>query len=211
MSVISLTCPHAGCNLEKAAFVTQFVNVPAESVYECFAKCPGCHRSVIALFHGRPNMNLMGMNGDLMNIEGHIIFYTMFPNIGEVDTPLHTPETVARLYEQGFDSLRRGNWDAAGMMFRKCLESALRNLHPLGSGSLFNRINNLPPESGVTDAMKEWAHEIRGIGNESAHEGLESEEDAVAISNFTNTFLQYAYTMPNILEHRRQLRTADET
>jgi hypothetical protein len=49
------------------------------------------------------------------------------------------------------------------------------------------------------------AHEIRDIGNESAHEEPETEPDARAIYNFTNMFLRYAYSMPGMMEERKKI------
>ncbi len=203
MSVIPLNCPHDGCRLEKAAYVVRYVNRPAPGVFECFSVCPGCHRAVIAVLTSDTDPDFVNHNGNALRAHLSVEKYIVFPVVSSVDTPEHVPLELHRFYEQAFDSLQRGNWDAAGMMFRRTLEAAVKELHPDGKGNLYTRIENLPDEIGVTNAMKEWAHQVRDIGNEAAHEEPETEADAKVIYNFTNMFLRYAFTMPGMMEARK--------
>jgi hypothetical protein len=102
------------------------------------------------------------------------------------------------------DGLRRGNFDAAGTMFRKALDVGLKRIHPEGKGTLEKRINGLPDTIGITPAMKEWAHSIRDLGNDAAHEEEPfSEADAKALQAFTETFLTYTFTLPGMIEERK--------
>jgi Domain of unknown function (DUF4145) len=98
------------------------------------------------------------------------------------------------------DNHKRSNWDAGGAMFRKALDTSLRRLNPGGKGSIYDRINTLPPNAGVTDAMKEWAHQIRRLGADAAHdEDPFSEIEAKALQSFTELFLTYAFMLPGML------------
>ena len=117
--------------------------------------------------------------------------------------PDYTPDRPKNLYLQGLDNQRRQNWDAAGMAFRTCLDQALRRLHPEGKGTLATRIDSLPAETGVTPSMKQWAHEIRTLGNEAAHEDEPFDEQSTKdLQSFTEVFLMYAFTLPGMLEAR---------
>ncbi len=92
-------------------------------------------------------------------------------------------------------------------MFRKSLDVALKRIHPEGKGMLQKRIDALPQELGITPAMKEWAHEIRDLGNDAAHEEEPfSEAEARSLHAFTEMFLTYAFTLPGMLKERK---TAD--
>lgn len=81
-----------------------------------------------------------------------------------------------RFYLQRVDNLKRGHFDAAGTMFRKSLDTDLKRLHAEGNGPLENRVDGLPGSIGITPAMKEWAHQIRRLGNDAVHEEEPVEE-----------------------------------
>ena len=127
-----------------------------------------------------------------------------WPTVIEVKAPDHVTDNIGRLYLQGMDNVARKNWDAAGTMFRKALDTALRCLDPSGKGSLKDRIDNLPEALGVTSSMKQWAHEIRKLGNDAAHEEDPfTEDEAKTLQAFTELFLTYAFTLPGMLAARR--------
>ena len=126
-----------------------------------------------------------------------------FPKRASVAAPEHCPANVARFYEQGLENVVR-NFDAAGTMFRKSLDAALKHIDPNGKGTLEKRIDNLPPATGVTPAMLSWAHEIRHLGNDAAHEEDPfSEAEAKALQAFTELFLTYVFTLPGMLAARK--------
>lgn len=89
------------------------------------------------------------------------------PERQEKLAPDGTPLNSKLSYERGLRALDRQD-DAAGMMFRKALDAAVKSLQPSGKGNLKQRIDDLPAEMGVTPAMKEWAHAIREEANEAA-------------------------------------------
>ena len=75
------------------------------------------------------------------------------------------------------------------MMFRKVLDASLRNVHPEGKGTLQKRIEALPTEIGVTPAMKTWAHQVRLLGNDAAHEDEPfNEAEAELLAGFAKVF-----------------------
>jgi hypothetical protein len=48
--------------------------------------------------------------------------------------------------------------------------------------------------------MKQWAHQVRLDANEAAHEPEDfSQKDAKKLHSFTEMFLTYAFTLPQIL------------
>lgn len=132
----------------------------------------------------------------------------VWPKPPPLEAPQHTPGNPRRYYLQGLNALRRDDYDAAGTMFRKCLDSALKALAPGGKGTLQQRIDKLPASTGVTDAMKEWAHVIREDGNDAAHEDDPFERnEAELLQSFTELFLTYAFSLPGMLEQRKAVTT----
>ena len=117
--------------------------------------------------------------------------------------PEFTPENAGRFFEQGMENLPR-NWDAAGTMFRKALEAGLRDRWPKVTGTLYQRIEKVAAQGGLTEDMKDWAHQIRLDGNEAAHEDQPiSEGRAQALSEFTKLFLLYVFNLPGMLAEAR--------
>jgi uncharacterized protein DUF4145 len=62
----------------------------------------------------------------------------------------------------------------------------------------------LPPH------MKEWAHELRELGNDAAHPGRSapksSAEDVRDVVEFFDFLLQYLYTLPHEIDEYRKRR-----
>lgn len=93
-----------------------------------------------------------------------------------------------------------GNWDAAGAMFRKALDTALKGKFPEIKGDLHKRIEKAQEMRELTPALAEWSHQIRLDGNEAAHsEDPFSQEDAERLQTFTNLVLLYLFTLPGML------------
>jgi hypothetical protein len=102
----------------------------------------------------------------------------------------------------------------AGMAYRRVLELAVQDKGPELKGTLEKRINKLAAENVLTPAIAEWAHSIRDLGNEAAHDdAVPSEEDIVDLAAFTRVVLEYLYTMPAKVARRANppVQEADPT
>jgi hypothetical protein len=153
-------------------------------IYIVLLQCGVCGNGVVAKYSGVSVPNwISGLGvGDSRLIE-------VWPKRAQIEAPQHLPSNVTNYYLQGVENLSRKNFDAAGTMFGKALDAGLRKLHPEGKGTLERRIDNLPDTIGIAPAMKEWAHEIRRLRNDAAHE----EEpflldEARALQSFTELF-----------------------
>ena len=82
--------------------------------------------------------------------------------------PRHWPEPVGRYWLQAHRSGGAENWDAAAVMACSALQAALR-AHGAQGKSLKDEIDDLAARGILPPHMKEWAHELRELGNESAH------------------------------------------
>jgi hypothetical protein len=89
------------------------------------------------------------------------------------------------------------------------MEVSLKTLHPEGKGSLYDRIEKLPDDKGVTPTMKQWAHEVRLIGRDAAHDDdLVTKEEAEDMQAFIELFLVYAFDLPTRIAARKAAHTA---
>jgi hypothetical protein len=198
MPNIALKCPY--CQTEKAGFsgASFYHFKPGTQEYLLLLQCGVCGEGVIAKV--RTPYISQWINGQT----DQAAIGETWPKAVALGAPEHLPDHVRNFYLQGMDSLTRRNFDAAGTMFRKSLDVALKRIHPEGKGTLEKRIDGLPDAIGITPAMKDWAHSIRDLGNDAAHEEepfLEGE--AKALQAFTETFLTYAFTLPGMIEARK--------
>ena len=138
-----------------------------------------------------------------------------YPKQPPVKAPEHTPDNIANFFRQARHSYQTAiahmgreapvGFDSSVIMCRKVLETSCKHIHPKGSGNLKKRIDTLADQHIITPAIKDWATEIRGIGNETAHEEAPiNKRTATDIINFTEMFLMYIFTLPGQLAERRQ-------
>lgn len=203
MGTISQSCPF--CRTQGVAF---------RAVYEwrtanekrVLLICGHCNEAVIREY--RSQHSPINLSGDMSQ---HAFFGMQWPEPQEGSAPRDTPDSVARFFEQGTSSLESGNYDAAGMVFRKALEVATKSLDETLSGKkLVQRIDLLKERGVITADLAQWAHEIRLGGNDAAHDDEPfSVQDCEDLKNFIEAFLRYVFTLPSAVR-RRSSKSAQE-
>lgn len=125
--------------------------------------------------------------------------------------PEYMSEGVGRSWVQVQKSLASESWDAAAVMARTAMEKALKEQKAQGP-KLINKIEDLAAKGILPPLMKDWAHEVRLLGNEGTHSdplstGVER-EDANDIAEFLDYLLEYLYDLPKrISEYRSRKKT----
>ena len=187
-------CPH--CGTMSVAFTHKAVIHPqreSNCFTDVFVQCGHCERGVMAMVPG-----LVTAARDMNQPD-----VKFAPSPPSTDAPAYTPENVARYFKQGMENTPR-NPDAAGTMFRKTLETALKERFPDLKGTLHDRIRKAADDGALARDMAEWAHHIRIRGNDAAHEEEPfSEDEARDLRSFTDLLLRYLYTLPGMLAEAR--------
>lgn len=120
--------------------------------------------------------------------------------------PEHYPEAIGRFWLQAKRNLRDRNWDAAAVMARSALQLALRSNGAMGT-NLKQEIDDLASKGILPPLMREWSHNVRELGNDSAHPNPDQEptspRDASDIVGFLDFLLQYLYTLPKKINEYR--------
>lgn len=129
--------------------------------------------------------------------------------------PDHWPEAVGRYWIQAKRNISNQNWDAAAVMARSALQSALRDYKAEGN-TLNYEIKNLAEKGILPPIMKEWSDNIRILGNESAHPLPENEainsQDAIDVVRFLDFLLEYLYTLPHRIEvYRKRIQKEEDS
>lgn len=128
----------------------------------------------------------------------------------ETGAPEHTPPNAARFFEQGMENLP-GNWDAAGAMFRKALETGLKKKFPDIKGDLYTRIEKAAEQHKLTSDLAAWSHQVRLGGRDAVHdEEPFKKEEAERLSDFTKLVLLYLFTLPGMLDEAQSAPNREE-
>lgn len=211
MATLITTCPH--CAAENIAMkIVGFDWTRSDGDVNAFASCSRCFRPTsFELERTGASVVTQHWFGSPDALQAHIEIIAKsrwrieatYPPHSETDVPADVPSDVARIYRQAKKSHQRGELDGAGMLYRKALETAVKTLDPDGKGTLDARIRSLTKNDLIPGAVATWGHEIRGIGNDAAHDADEpAPEEVNAAAEFAEAFLIYAFTMPAKIKNR---------
>jgi hypothetical protein len=213
MTSTLLECPH--CGAEKVGFsivyerpMTRAKNTSIEQ-FQTFMVCSNCEGGIIGHFE-RPVMQ-PAQTPAQCQIDPRALGFKLsatFPKPEPLKLPTHIPADELKSYfNQAWDSLRRGNWDASGAMSRKVVDVSTQML--LGTDatkykSIKDRIDGLGARHQLTPDLKEWAHEVRLGGNDASHDKDPfTQAEAEELLDFTELYLTYVYSLPGRLAERK--------
>lgn len=205
MATMLLDCPH--CGGTNAAFTSIAETRIFLGDYCLFATCNNCRMPVILrLINPDRTDSPCVRDGNPADWGWRLV--AAYPEPTIPTCPAHTPDAVCRFYMQAAANLRPKMWDAAGMACRKALDVATLVLEPDSrTKPLARRIDALAATGRITADLAIWAHEIRALGNEAAHDPDEfAEADARDLFAFTELLLMYVFTLPGMLAERRAKR-----
>lgn len=196
------------------------------SVHEVFCICRHCHRSTTFLMsitkatHKdrllKPGSisSISGSINDFLEINGYI----SLRDDGGIDCPEMVPPVIAEVFREGASSFAAGCPNAAGAMFRLCLDLATKDRQSAlqaNAGAppnqaqrnrLFDRLAWLFAQNLVPSDLQELADCVRDDGNDGAHDGTLTLTDAEDLLDFTVALLERVYTEPGRLVAARSRR-----
>lgn len=195
--------------------------------YEAYCVCRNCRRSSIFVLaqdvdadkdivHKNGLVKLTGSVNRLMRIEGLITK----KDEASVHPPQHLPGPIEAAFREGATCLAVGCCNAAGTMFRLCVDLATRSLLPEGDIEGLNakvrrdlglRLPWLFANNRLPAALHDLSSCIKDDGNDGAHAGTLGKEDAEDMLDFTTALLERLYTEPEDLrlaQGRREERRA---
>jgi hypothetical protein len=106
------------------------------------------------------------------------------------------PDAIASSIEQAYRSYSTSSYDACAVMCRRALEALCKSLSAKGR-DLATKLADLKTNGRIEARLLDWAHGVRLVGNEAAHdvETAQSAEDARDILDFTEALLTYVFTL----------------
>jgi len=197
--------------------------------YEIFSQCRHCHRSTVFVVSESVNGNykLIHETG-LLKVPGSLNSYVeIHSHVSPKDNltvapPEHLPEDIKAIFSEASICIAVGCFNAAGTMFRLCLDMATRGMLPEADTHGLNartrrdlglRLPWLFDNGLLPEALRELSACIKEDGNDGAHAGTLQAADAGDLLDFTGVLLERIYTEPARLreaQSRRDARRADK-
>ena len=233
MSELVANCPR--CRAHRMTFdlaSEHFISVYYgwQRRYEAFCICRRCSRPTIFLLHQKESgteetlrttklSNLPVAVNQLMEV----ISYVSLKDMASADPPKHLPENLDAAFREAATCVAVQCPNAAGTMFRLCIDLATRSLLPEEQAPGLNarvrrnlglRLPWLFDNGHLSEDLRDLSTCIQQDGNDGAHTGTLAMEDAEDLKDFAVALLERMYTEPEKLriamERRAQRRTPQD-
>jgi len=225
MSEIVTDCPRCGAKEMTFDLLGQIpTNITSEWKHHCeaFCVCRKCKLSTVFILsqteYGKHEQFLKLSSyaaavNRIVEIEGYICI----KDIACKKPPEHLPTNVASAFCEGATCLSVGCYNAAGTMFRLCIDLATRPMLPDGETEVPNaktrrdlglRLPWLFANGSLPEALRELSLCIKEDGNDGAHQGTLTKDDARDILDFAYVLLERIYTEQQKIALARDRREA---
>lgn len=183
----------------------------------CLLQCDNCSKGSLVAFHLNSgwSRNFEGFEKD-----GTVIDYGKLPEarqypVRTIRIPTHLPPLLKGEYEDAEFNFHAGRWKTSTQIYLQCLEHGIILAAEDGDENgasesssqridLTKRINLLFESGKITADMKNWAHQIRVLGQYHKHRYVEAErDDCEAIRSYVDLFFTYLFSLPGMIKDRR--------
>lgn len=228
MSEFVNDCPRCGAKqitFDLISAIKTRIQYDWQNWYEAFCICRQCRRSTVFVLsesvHG--DYKYVHKTG-LVKIEGAVNRYVDTEGVISVKDkaahapPDHIPPEIEAVFREGATCIAVSCNNAAGTMFRLCIDLITRTLLPEGEVEGLNyrtrrdlglRLPWLFKNNLLPHELEDISTCVREDGNDGAHQGTLTIEDAEDLLDFTYLLLERIYTEPERLKLaklRRQKR-----
>ncbi|MGR3984274.1 MAG: DUF4145 domain-containing protein [Gammaproteobacteria bacterium] len=203
MSILVVACPRCGAQkmsfdvLHSYCIATEGDEFISVDIYEAFCICRECKKSTVFVLQSNlqnvPEENCVGVN---------VIEYVSQKHFAAHTPPEHLPEDVKSAFTEGVTCFAVGCFNAACIMFHRCLERSVREKWKKLSGeekakarkenakSLPEKLNWLFQKGKIPDDFRGLSEFIRESGNEAKHGEEASKEIAEDMRSCTLRLLE---------------------
>ena len=201
------------------------VSKDGDKWHEVFGVCRNCGLTTIFVLtdSNLVTVNTTSQNGWIANFGG--VLNTLMDVDGFVSVkdavttnpPEFLPNDVNAVFIEGATCLAVHCYNAAGTMFRLCVDLATRPLLPTEETAGLNgktrrdlglRLPWLFDTGRLPESLRDLSSCIKEDGNDGAHRGTLTEADATDLLDFTFALLNRIYTEPERLKRAKERRDA---
>lgn len=235
MAELVANCPRCGSQhitFDVTAATPYRVEYGWQYWYEAFGICRHCGRTTIFVLSESVNANYQYVHEvGLLKVEGTLNNYVdvkdhiSLKDTASVNPPEYLPDDIESVFREGATCIAVGCYNAAGTMFRLCVDLATRTLLPTEETpaeeapglnaktrrDLGLRLPWLFEHGRLPESLRELSSCIKEDGNDGAHAGNLSEADAADLLDFSAALLQRLYTEPKRLRLAQERREARRT
>ncbi|WP_441002655.1 DUF4145 domain-containing protein [Pseudocolwellia agarivorans] len=228
MSELVADCPRCGSNKITfdlvSSIITKYVH-NWQNWYEAFCICRHCRRSTVFVLSESSNGDYKYVHQTgLVKIDGSVNSFVNIKGIislkdkADFLPPDFVPAEIEAVFREGATCISVGCNNAASTMFRLCIDLITRTLLPEGETEGLNyrtrrdlglRLPWLFKNNILPHTLEDISTCVREDGNDGAHQGKLTTEDAEDLLDFTTLLLERIYTEPERLKQaqvRRQKR-----
>ena len=227
MAMLIADCPRCGVKqmtfqlLTAHNISTTSHSSPLYSV-EAFCVCgaSNCGKATIFIlgtneYHENLAVKLCKYTKSAVNGIARIVNYVNIKDTAKEQPPEHVPEEIADVFREGATCLAVECFNAAGTMFRLCVDLTTKPMLPEEDvnglnkhirRSLGERLKWLFANGELHESLKELSTCIKEDGNDGAHEGTLTKEEAEDLLDFTVILLERIYTEPINVELANERR-----
>jgi hypothetical protein len=228
MAEIVADCPRCGAN--RITFdVRDTVHLDRQydwlNRFEAFCRCRNCKRTTtFVLKQAKANWGDTqrpmepALYGSSLGPFFECDRYISLVDRNRVAAPEHTPKPVAAAFDEAASCLTVQAWNGAAAMFRLSIDLATKPLLPAADTPGLNRrtrrdlaprLNWLLANGFIPRELADLSDCIREDGNDGAHDGTLTKEDAADLLDFAIAMFERLYTEPErlkIAKARRESR-----
>ena len=148
--------------------------------------------------------SLYGVPGEFETITDESILY---PSESKI-LPDSLPNNIKTAYDQAARSLHASLFEPCVLMSRKCLEAVCK-IHNAKGNNLSKRLSSLHEMGYIDGRLLNWAHQVRLVGNEAAHDidTIVCIEDARDVFDLTEAILIYIFSLTKRFESLQARRS----
>lgn len=127
-------------------------------------------------------------------------------NVTEVQS-MDMPQSIKNDYIEALKNIESSCFKSACVMLRRALQNASLELGADSKKTLENQIDELSENGIIPKDLKDWAHEIRIVGNKGAHPLTKefddiNKNDAIDMRDFFQAFVDYIFVLKKRFEKR---------
>jgi hypothetical protein len=214
MTALVNNCPR--CQAQEITFDVLSMVRTYHRVFEFFCICRRCSQPTIFNAKTREEHDhIFKATGDIPKLTSlndfiYSIRYISLKDENSISCPAHIPMKLMEVFNEGTACYSIGCYNASVAMFRLCLDldtKPLAEQHNV-TGMLGQRLVKLFKQQLLPIALEELSHCIKDNGNDGAHDGTITEDEALDVMDFTISYLETRHTMPERIRLRKEAREA---